>query len=200
MRSYAIAGHETTTDDKRFLDRIGQLSECGVDLIQLRAKHLDDRDLLDLARCCRDRIGDGTQFLVNGRADIAIAAGADGVHLPADGIPVSVVRRLSEKLVVGRSCHSVDEVRRASEDGADLVVLGPLFETRTGVKESAITLDDLAEASRVDIQVFALGGFDRRRVAELEGSRVTGVAGIAMFMKDEPIAEIVNEIRQVRTS
>ncbi|MDX1584352.1 MAG: thiamine phosphate synthase [Thermoanaerobaculia bacterium] len=197
MRSYAIADFSHAEDRGRFFGRIEELSRAGIDMIQLRAKQVDDRDCLELAEACRRRIGDRTRFMVNGRVDIARAAGADGVHLPANGIPADLARELAPGFIIGRSCHSVSEVAEASGEGVDLVVLGPVHDARSSQKKASITIDDLSAAARMKVDVYAIGGFDSENIEDLRGTGVRGVAGISMFMDDEPVSEIVNRVRGV---
>lgn len=197
MKAYAIADFDGETDTSTFLDRVTRLSERAVDVIQIRAKSLDDADLLELASQCRSRIEAPSKMLINGRADIAVAAGADGVHLPADGIGVAAAREIGPGLVVGRSCHSVGEVRRARSERADYVLLGPVHSTRTGSKPAAVGPADLAEAVGLGIPVYALGGFDISRVERLRSTGVEGVAAITLFMRDEPLDRVVEKVRAV---
>lgn len=196
MKAYAIADLPERADEDRFLARVEALSRAGVDLIQLRAKHLDDRDLLDLASRCRRLISADVLYLINGRADIALAADADGVHLPSDGVPVSVARAISSELKIGVSCHSVEDVGQADEAEADLVVLGPVFEARSSWKPPAISITQLKEASNADLEVYALGGLTTERLALLEGTGIRGVAAITMFMEDEPLDQIVAAVHE----
>jgi thiamine-phosphate pyrophosphorylase len=200
VKAYAIANlSEGESGEPALLERVDALSRLQVDIIQLRAKHLDDRALLDLAIRCRDRISPSVLYLVNGRADIAVAAEADGVHLPSDGVPVSVVREIGPGLTVGVSCHSVEEVENAAEAGAELVVFGPVFAARSGRKAPVVSkfLVGAAAAER-RLEVYALGGLTVDNVRELQGTGVTGVAAITMFMEDEPIDQIVTSVREAR--
>lgn len=194
MKSYAIADVSEGYRKDDFLERIAALSRLKVDIIQLRAKELDDRDLLDLAIRCRQRIGNEVAYLINGRADIALAAEADGVHLPSDGVPVDVVRAISPRLKVGVSCHTVEQVERAAERGADLAVLGPLFDSRSTTKSASVSIEDLKQATGAGIDVYALGGLSVDKLSLLEGTGIRGVAAITMFMHDEPIERIVSAV------
>ena len=106
----------------------GELAAAGVDGLQVRRKRVPDQELLALAT--EAVAAAPLTVLVNGRPDIALAARAHGVHLPASGLPVAEVRRLlGANLLVGRSTHTPDEVRLARDQGADFAIFGPVFET-----------------------------------------------------------------------
>ena len=150
----------------------------GVDMIQVREKDLEAGALYDLVCRIRDAAaGSVTKVLVNDRLDIAIAAGIDGVHLPADGLPVSRVRPLAR--IVGCSTHSLDEALQAERDGADYVIFGPVFETpgKTPVGIEALRL----VTSKVRIPVLAIGGLTRGNTAQVLEAGAAGVAAIRMF-------------------
>lgn len=197
MKAYAIADLPHGADREALLDRVELLSSLGVDVIQLRARHLDDRELLNLAVRCRQRISADVVYLINRRADIAIAAGADGVHLPSDGVPPSLVRMVDPELIVGVSCHSGPEVAAAREAGADLAVIGPLFPARSSEKPSEISIAALTAMEKQGIELYALGGFTIDRLPLLADTGVAGVAAITMFLADEPVERILAAVREV---
>jgi thiamine-phosphate pyrophosphorylase len=161
---------------------LAQAIGAGVRAIQLREKDLGTRELLAL---CRELLSlarrSGARVLVNDRLDLVLAAGADGVHLRADSLPVSMARQLlGPHRLIGVSAHSVEEVARAQADGADFVVLGPIYETASKRQYGrAIGLGPLAEATqRSRIPIFAIGGVTASRVPEL---RKAGAAGAAVI-------------------
>lgn len=151
---------------------------AGADVVQLRAKHLDAGELLRRARRLRQRFA-GT-LLINDRVDVCLACGAEGVHLPSRRVaPVALKRRFGT-LVVGVSCHTLDEVVRAEQEGADYVYLSPIFET--ALKGPALGLDVLGEAvRRVRIPVLALGGVTRAHEGLCVEVGAAGIAGISYF-------------------
>lgn len=193
MKSYAVATVERDAD--RVIARAARLIESGVDLIQLRTTSLADRDFLEAARAIAAIPRPRTKFLVSRRPDIAMLVGADGVHLPSAGIPADAVRSLSQGLMIGRSCHTVEDCRTAMEERADYVFLSPVFDTRSKVSAAAVTLDDLRAAAALGVDVFALGGISRENLRTFAGVPIAGVAAVTLFMNDEPIERILEEVR-----
>lgn len=158
------------------LDVIRRQMLAGVEYIQIREKDLPARDVFEFTQAVLAMRGNAaSKVLINERADIAIAAGADGVHLPA-----SAPNLTWPGLVVGRSCHTVEEVRRA---GADFVTFGPVFESPG--KGAAVGLDLLREACRTGPPVFALGGVTWQNAAACIEAGAAGVSGIRLFLSDQ---------------
>jgi thiamine-phosphate pyrophosphorylase len=157
------------------------LAGLGVDAVQIRSRQATDLALWSAARRAVDAVGDRVQVLVNGRADIALAAGAAGVHLPADGLPIAGVRRLvGAELLIGRSAHSVDEVRNARDEGADYVLLAPIWPSPG--KGPALGVEALRQASAAGVPVLALGGIEESaQVAAALAVGAHGIAGIRAF-------------------
>ena len=161
--------------------------------IQLREKDLAGRELLALARELRKICtAHGALLLINDRIDVALACGADGVHLPADSFAVRDARELLGKSkLIGCSTHSIAEVEAANRAGANFVVFGPVFDPisksaygpATGVK----ALREACEAS--DIPVYALGGITPERIKELSDCEVAGVAAIGGILSADCISD-----------
>ncbi len=159
------------------------LGAAGVDGLQIRRKGCADRDLLALATAAREASPRPRTLLVNARPDIALAAHADGVHLPAAGLPVAAVRgAFGSTLLIGRSTHSVDEVRRARDQGADYVIFGPVFETPSKAgRISARGISSLSAAVECGVPVLAIGGIDPSNAQSVVDSGAWGLAAIRWF-------------------
>ena len=175
-----------------------QAIAAGVELIQIREKDMETRALLALVEAAVARArGTATRTLVNDRLDVALAARADGVHLPAHGFPVAEVRRAYPRLLIGASCHDVAELRAAEDGGADFAVFGPVFAPLSKVSERPpVGVEKLAEAVRaVKIPVLALGGITLENAAECLRAGAAGLAGITLFQASADLKETVKRLR-----
>ncbi len=136
-----------------------------------------------MAAEARDAAAFSGALILNRRADLALAARADGVQLPASGFPVAAVRHaFGIDLLIGRSTHSIEEVRRAREEGADFVLFGPVFDTpskrgRIPARGTAT----LADAVACGLPVLAIGGIDESNAPDVVESGVWGLAAIRWF-------------------
>jgi thiamine-phosphate diphosphorylase len=152
------------------------------DVVQLRAKGLDAGELLKRALRLMSQFH-GT-LLINDRVDVCLAAGAAGVHLPGNRIaPIRLKRRFGERLIVGVSCHSADDVARAADEGADYVYLSPIFESASKPGYGPVLGVALLEEAvrRVTIPVIALGGVTRANESLCVDAGAAGIAGISYF-------------------
>jgi thiamine-phosphate pyrophosphorylase len=128
--------------------------------------------------------------LVNDRADIARIVGADGVHLPEAGLPLSAARRiLGPAALVGRSVHAPDDARRAADDGADFVFLGPIFATATHPDARPLGLAALRGLTAV--RVIAIGGITPERVARCREAGAYGVAAVSALWQAPDAGAVV---------
>jgi thiamine-phosphate pyrophosphorylase len=185
--TYLISDGSTKNSDFTALLRLTRAAvEAGVSYIQLREKHLSVRVLLDLAtQLAGITKNSQTKLLINDRADVALAAGADGVHLPSNGLPPAMLRReLGVALLIAVSTHSVEDVIRAREAGADLVVFGPVFATPSKMEfGTPVGLEMLREAASAagTIPLLALGGIGRDNFSVCLDAGAAGIAGIRIF-------------------
>ncbi len=169
-----------------------RLDRAGVPALLIREKDLDERALFELVREVVATV-DQAHVLVSARPDLALAAGAQGVHLPAAGLPTAAVAAgFGSRLLVGRSTHSLSEVAAAAAEGADYVFLGPVWETPSKADFGPpLDLDELAGASRLGVAVLALGGVTLGRFAEAAAAGARGAAGIRLFRPGESIPDLV---------
>jgi thiamine-phosphate pyrophosphorylase len=123
--------------------------------------------------------------LVSSRADLALVAGAAGVQLPENDLPVEAARRLlGRSRLVGSSVHSVERARRAADEGADYLVFGPVFATASHPGRPATGLEALSQvAGAVPIPVLAIGGIDRERAEACLEAGASGFAAIGYFQR-----------------
>jgi len=164
---------------------IRRLLKWGVDFIQVREKHLSDRALFQMTQRIV-RLADRTEcrILVNGRADIALAAGAHGVHLPSNALPVPEIRSWSpENFLIGVSVHTQGEVKHAILEGADYVLLGHVYSTPSKSGHGPpLGLDFLKQiCSGFSIPIFGLGGIHAGRIGSVLKAGVAGIAGIRLY-------------------
>ena len=153
--------------------------------MQIREKDLVDRELFELAcRAVAMARGTDCRVLVNGRADIALAAGAHGVHLPSTGLEIRDIRKwLPRDFLVGVSVHTAPEIRRACAQGADYLLLGHIFptESKRGFGPP-LGLGRLKKVcSSVPVPVLGLGGIQPGLIDPVLAAGAAGVAGIGLF-------------------
>jgi thiamine-phosphate pyrophosphorylase len=172
MKKYYIADRKSAGGFRALLEIIRDQLSLGVDMVQIREKDLSARELFEFTLEVLEVRGDRpTKILLNSRADVAIAVGADGVQLPA-----AAAREAPGGLLVGRSCHTLEDVRAAK---ADFVTFSPIFESPG--KGAAIGLDALGDACRLGIPVYALGGVTWENAESCIQAGATGIAGIRLF-------------------
>lgn len=231
---YYITDRKALADDEPtrrrcLLGKIAEAARAGVDYIQLREKDLPTRDLESLAREAVSVMAQlrtehrelRTALLINSRTDVALAAGADGVHLraedlspqeareiwnqwnakcgagtPFDRLRAGSARQLSPGApLIAVSCHRPEEVGAAKESGATFAVFAPVFEKKGSPATPPQGLSLLREASTAGIPVLALGGITLQNARSCWEAGAGGIAAIRLFQENN-IAEIVNQLRQ----
>jgi len=198
--SYAITDRTqyAETEPERHAALVAQaarLAAEGIDYIQLREKDLPAQDLIGLARGILSAIREshsGTRLLINSRADIAVAAGAHGVHLPSgeDQLTPTQICSLFEaagasKPTVSVSCHTLDEVKHAQKNGADLILFGPVFGKSIAgevvVPETGLAALRAACEVAGKTPVLALGGVTAANASACIDAGASGIAAIRLF-------------------
>jgi thiamine-phosphate pyrophosphorylase len=189
--------HVLADDDPRWKRGPAEQAEAacrgGASVVQLRAKHAGDRETLACARriqrLCLDA---GVLFVVNDRFDLALLARADGVHLGQEDVPPDALPEAARRvLVVGRSTHTLDEVRRAAAEPVDYIAFGPVFGTQSKATPHAATgLAALAEAVALAAPrpVVAIGGIGPEQVAAVAATGAGAAVISAVAGADDPEA------------
>ena len=170
------------------LSCIGRAVVWGVDIVQIREKDLPD---FELYRLTRETVAitraTGCKVIVNGRADVALSAGAQGVHLPSAGLKPSDIRPwVPDRFIIGVSVHSCSEALQAESDGADYVLLGSIYPTpsKSGYGRPLGVAVLLETCKRIRLPVFGLGGIDADRIKAVWAAGASGVAAIRMFQEN----------------
>ncbi|HKS75039.1 MAG TPA: thiamine phosphate synthase [Terriglobales bacterium] len=190
---------------RQLLEKIAESAHYGIDYVQLREKDLTTHDLELLARdavAARQPVNSRTKLLINSRTDVAMAVGADGVHLRGEDVSPEVVRAICcgvgalARVIVAISCHSVDDVARAASRGADFCVFGPVFEKQGSTPSG---LDALREVCHEKVPVLALGGVTLANTAACLSAGAAGIAGIRLF-QDNDLSQLIPKLRAQRVA
>jgi thiamine-phosphate pyrophosphorylase len=186
---------------KPWVRHIEELIQSGVDILQLRDKTTDDRQLLDRARELGRLIrGTGTLFIMNDRADLAALAEADGVHLGQDDMHPSEARAIiGRDALVGVSTHTIEQARRAVDDGAHYIGVGPVFPSTTKQFDGCLGGLALVESvcREIRLPTFAIGGIDVDSLPLVleTGCHRVAVSGAIRNARDP--AAVVREMKQL---
>ena len=172
----------------------------GAGIVQLREKEYSDRDLYDLAVKFRKRTAEaGMLLIVNDRPDIALAVGADGVHVGQDNLPVAAVRSIAPELLIGASSHNLDEALRAQADGADYVNIGPIFPTGTkeGIKKLLGPEAVAAIGPHLSVPFTVMGGINGSNITQVLANGARRVAVVTAVTLAPDIGAAVRSLREI---
>ena len=170
----------------------------GVDIVQLRERNMHSRGIFSLAKKIKEAIAcTSARMLINDRVDIAMAVGADGVHLGQKGLPVETVRRMvGHGMVIGVSTHNLEEALKAEDEGADYILFSPVFSTRCKPGMEPKGVDALVEISRkVSIPVVPLGGINIDTLPQLTCRGVTSAAVMSAVLTSENPKQSASELK-----
>jgi thiamine-phosphate pyrophosphorylase len=184
-------------------EQVARLSAGGATFIQLREKHLSPRDFYNAAEqalaVARER---GVSLIINDRADIALALGADGVHLGQDDLPPMAARELlGEKAIIGFSTHNVEQAKEAARLPVDYIAIGPIFHTSSKENpDAAIGLEGLRRVRQAvgSVSLVAIGGITLGTAPRVLAAGADAVAVISLLLK-EP-SKIEQQVRALINS
>lgn len=179
--------------EEEFLNRVEQALKGGVTMLQLREKSRTTREYLDLAEKVHALAGRyQVPLLIDDRVDVALAVGAEGVHVGADDMPVSVARRLMGKdRIVGATAKTAPQAKEAFAQGADYLGVGAIYPTTTRVRTRLTSVETLREiCNTVPIPVNAIGGLKLDNLDILSGVPIAGICVVSAIMQaDDPEKE-----------
>jgi thiamine-phosphate pyrophosphorylase len=170
----------------------------GARVIQLREKDLSEREFYRLAEKFRELTdAAGVLLIVNDRVDVALAVGADGVHLGQDDFPVPAARKIGPELLIGASSHNIEEALRAQEEGADYVNIGPIFptDTKDGIDHflGPEAIEQIIPKLRIPFTV--MGGIKESNIGRVLAA---GARKVAVVTAITQAADIVGAVRSLR--
>lgn len=205
---YLITSGETTSvtipaseDFRRILHLVEAAASAKIDLLQIREKNLTAKVLFQLILEAKVLVETTTtRLLVNDRSDVALAAGADGVHLTTTSLEPEIVRRFGHDLLIGVSTHSQAEAQEARDGGADFAVYGPVFETESKRSYGVpVGLDNLRQSANnlKPFSLLAIGGVNLANVRDCFLAGAKGVAAINLFNDRRLLTQTVDRIREI---
>jgi thiamine-phosphate pyrophosphorylase len=186
------------------LDTVLRAIEGGVDVVQLREKHLSDGEFLEISFGLEEAVRDaGALYLLNDRVAVAQVTGCDGVHLGQEDLPLSIARHLlGDEALIGISTHTPLQAKRAEQGGADYIGVGPSF--NTGTKDTGYAPkgpEEIAKiAASVSIPAFAIGGITLENLPELHAAGVNRIAVSSAVLSAEDPQRVAAEMKSILTS
>lgn len=199
MLLYAVTDR-AWTGEKTLYQQVEEALRGGVTCVQLREKDMGDEEFLQEAKeihaLCRRY---GVPFIVNDNVEVAVACGAEGVHVGQEDMAAGEVRRrVGDGMLLGVSVHTVEEAREAVRSGADYLGLGAVFPTGTKTDVDQMPNETLrAICDAVDVPTVAIGGINRGNVGKLAGSGVDGVALVSAIFSAADIEATCRELRKL---
>ena len=189
----------TPYEEDEFLERVKKALQGGVTLLQLREKEKSTKDYIHLAQEVH-RIAREYQvpLIIDDRVDVALAVGAEGVHVGTEDMPVALARKLmGEDKIVGATAKTVERALESEQAGADYLGVGAIYPTTTKVKTiltSTKTLEEICQA--VAIPVNAIGGLNKDNLEVLRGIPIAGICAVSAIMKAEDPCRSAGELKQ----
>ena len=197
FRLYAVTDVRAEDSSAVLCKKIDDAYRGGADIVQLRAKMLSDAQILSLGQKMR-LIADSHHklFFVNDRTDLALACGADGVHVGQDDLPVSEIRKINSDLLIGKSTHSIEQALAAEKEHPDYLGVGPVFTTPTKPDYQPTGLEFVKRASeKISLPFVAIGGIDLNNIELVLKAGAGRVAVVRAIFSSEDSYESARNLR-----
>lgn len=199
MLLYAVTDR-AWTGEKTLLEQVKEALDGGITFLQLREKELGEEEFLREAEDIKTLAAAyHVPFIINDNVELALAIGADGVHVGQEDMEAGKVReKLGPDKIIGVSAHSVEEAVKAEKSGADYLGAGAVFSTSTKGDAGALSMETLkAICSSVSIPVVAIGGIKEENILSLKGTGVAGAAIVSGIFARKNIREACVRLRSL---
>ena len=187
MKLYLVTD-STGLTEALFLEKIERALKGGVTMVQIREKDKSTREYMELGQKVHEVTKKyGVPLIVDDRIDVAMAIGAEGVHLGQSDMPVDIARKIvGDKMIIGATTKTVEQAKIACEQGADYLGVGAIYPTTTKVKTVLTSVDTLKDICRaVPIPANAIGGLNSSNLQILKGASIAGICVVSAIMKSE---------------
>ena len=194
---------DKSDDVEKFLNTIEEAIKGGTTVVQIREKTADTLDFYNLALKVKEITTKyNVPLIINDRVDVALAVDADGVHVGQSDMPCDITRKLiGEDKILGVSAATVEEAKKAQEDGADYIGTGAVFPTQTKSDAPSLTKEELKEiVESIEIPVVAIGGITLENACELKDTGISGLSVVSAIMSSENPKKSSQELLKIFNS
>ena len=172
----------------------------GVSVVQIREKDCPGKEFLQIAKSVKEITKRyNVPLIINDRVDVAIAVGADGVHVGQDDLPCADVRSLvGEDMIIGVSASSLTEALKAQQDGADYIGVGAMFATDTKTDAKVVSMEELDRIRReVSIPIVVIGGINKTTLPDFIGKGIDGIAVVSAIVSQNDVESAARELKSM---
>ncbi len=172
----------------------------GVSVVQIREKDCPGKEFLQIAKSVKEITRRyGVPLIINDRVDVAIAVGADGVHVGQDDLPCAIVRSMvGEDMIIGVSASSLTEALKAQQDGADYIGVGAMFATDTKTDAKVVSMEELDRIRReVSIPIVVIGGINKTTLPDFIGKGIDGIAVVSAIVSQNDVESAARELKSM---
>ncbi len=172
----------------------------GVSVVQIREKDCPGKEFLQIAKSVKEITRRyNVPLIINDRVDVAIAVGADGVHVGQDDLPCAIVRSMvGEDMIIGVSASSLTEALKAQQDGADYIGVGAMFATDTKTDAKVVSMEELDRIRReVSIPIVVIGGINKTTLPDFIGKGIDGIAVVSAIVSQNDVESAARELKSM---